>query len=83
MGKSGEKTNTGEGDQGKRGRTPSDDVGGKSLSEKSKTVRRQCVGEKSSWCSEGQTTKDYYQAFFWVLIDLIVELFWLDYQALW
>ena len=34
--------------KGKRGRTASDDPGGKSLSEKSKTVRGQCVGEKST-----------------------------------
>ena len=52
MGKSAEKTNTGEGDKGKRGRTVSVDVGGKllqkSLSENSKTVCGQCVGEKST-----------------------------------
>ena len=49
MVKSNEKTNTGEGGEGKRGRTVSDDVGGKSLSETSKSVRGQCVGE----CSTG------------------------------
>ena len=48
MGKSDEKTNTGEGGEGKRGRTVSDDVGGKSLSETSKSVRGQCVGESST-----------------------------------
>ena len=42
-GKSVEKTNTGDGGTGKRGRVAPDDVGGKSLSEKSKTVRVQCV----------------------------------------
>jgi hypothetical protein len=26
--------------------------------------------------------KDHYQAFFWVLIDLILELLGFDYQAL-
>ena len=48
MGKSAEKTNTGEGDKGKRDMTVSDDEGDKSLSEKSKTVFGQCVGEKST-----------------------------------
>ena len=48
MKKRNEKTNTGEGDKGKRGRTVSDDTGGKSLSEKSKTGCGQCVGEKST-----------------------------------
>jgi hypothetical protein len=48
MGKSAEKTNTGEGVKGKRGRTASDDTGGKSLSEKSKIACGQCVGEKST-----------------------------------
>ena len=48
MVKSYEKTNTGEGDQGKRGRTSSDDVGGKSLSDTSTSVRGQCVGESST-----------------------------------
>jgi len=42
------KTNTGEGDKGKRGRTVSDDTGGKSLSEKSMSVCGQCVGENST-----------------------------------
>ena len=36
-------TNTGEGGKGKRGRTASDDAGGKSLSETSKSARGQCV----------------------------------------
>jgi hypothetical protein len=40
--KSDEKTNTGEGDKDKRNRTVSDDVGGKSLSETSKSVCGQC-----------------------------------------
>ena len=48
MVKSNEKTNTGEGGKGKRGRTVSDDVGGKSLSETSKSERGQCVGESST-----------------------------------
>ena len=48
MVKSNEKTNTGEGDKGKRGRTASDDVGGKSLSETSKSTCGQCVGERST-----------------------------------
>ena len=39
MVKSNEKTNTGEGDKGKWGRTASDDVVGKSLSGTSKSVR--------------------------------------------
>ena len=34
--------------KGKRGRTASDDAGGKSLSEKSKSARGQCVGENST-----------------------------------
>ena len=48
MVKSNEKTNTGEGGKGKRGRTVSDDAGGKSLSETSKSVCGQCVGENST-----------------------------------
>ena len=43
-----EKTNTGEGVKGKRGRTVSDDTGGKSLSDTSTSVRGQCVGESST-----------------------------------
>ncbi len=43
-----ENTNTGEGDKGKRGRTVSDDVGGKSLSHTSTSVCGQCVGESST-----------------------------------
>jgi hypothetical protein len=43
-----EKTNTGEGGKGKRGRTVSDDVGGKSLSDTSTSTRGQCVGESST-----------------------------------
>ena len=48
MVKSNEKTNTGEDDKGKRDRTVSDDAGGKSLSETSKSVCGQCVGESST-----------------------------------
>ena len=48
MVKSNEKTNEGECDIGKRGRTASDDVGGKSLSETSRSVCGQCVGESST-----------------------------------
>ncbi len=48
MGKSDEKTNTGEGDKDKGDRTVSDDVGGKSLSETSKYECGQCVGESST-----------------------------------
>ena len=48
MVKSNEKTNTGEGGEGKRGRTVSDDVGGKSLSDTSTSTRGQCVGERST-----------------------------------
>ncbi len=48
MAKSNEKTNTGEGGKGKRGRTVSDDAGGKSLSETSKSERGQSVGERST-----------------------------------
>jgi hypothetical protein len=48
MKKRNEKTNTGEGDNGKRGRTTSDDVGGKSLSDTSTSVCGQCVGESST-----------------------------------
>ena len=48
MGKSAEKTNTGEVGKGKRGRTASDDAGGKSLSETSTSARGQCVGESST-----------------------------------
>ncbi len=43
-----EKTNTGEGDKGKRGRTVSDDTDGKSLSDTSTSAREQCVGESST-----------------------------------
>ena len=38
MGKRDERTNTGEGGKGKRVRTTSDETGGKSVSEKSKSV---------------------------------------------
>ena len=48
MVKRSDKTNTGEGGKGKKGRTVSDDAGGKSLSEKSKSVSGQCVGENST-----------------------------------
>ena len=48
MKKRNEKANTGEGGKGKRDRTASDDVGGKSLSETSKSVCGQCVGESST-----------------------------------
>ena len=48
MGKRAKKTNTGEGDKGKRARTTSDDAGGKSVSEKSKSAGGQCVGENST-----------------------------------
>ena len=44
MKKRNEKTNTEEGDKGKRGRTASDDVGGKSLSVTSTSECGQCVG---------------------------------------
>ena len=47
MVKSNEKTDTGVGNKGKRGRTDSDDVGGKSC-ETSKSVCGQCVGESST-----------------------------------
>ncbi len=43
-----EKTKTGEGGKGKRGRTASDDAGGKSLSDTSTSARGQCVGESST-----------------------------------
>jgi hypothetical protein len=43
-----EKTNTGEDDKGKRGRTDSDDEGGKSLSDTSTSTCGQCVGEGST-----------------------------------
>ena len=46
--KSNEKTNTGEVCKGKTGRIISDDTGGKSLSETSKSVCGQCVGESST-----------------------------------
>ena len=42
------KRTTGEGGKGKRGRTVSDDAGGKSLSDTSKSERGQCVGESST-----------------------------------
>ena len=48
MKKRNEKTNTGEGGKGKRGRTASDDVGGKSLSDTSTSTCGQCVGETST-----------------------------------
>ncbi len=48
MKKRNEKSNTGEGGKGKRGRTTSDDVGGKSLSDTSTSTRGQCVGEIST-----------------------------------
>jgi hypothetical protein len=43
-----EKTNTGEGGKGKRTRTVSDDVGRKSVSEKSESTGGQCVSENST-----------------------------------
>ncbi len=55
MVKSNEKTNTGEGDKGKRGRTVSDDTGGKSLSDTSTSVRGQCVGERSTGAKSSVT----------------------------
>ena len=48
MKKRNEKTNTGEGGKGKRGRTDSDDEGGKSLSDTSTSTCGQCVGESST-----------------------------------
>ena len=48
MKKRNEKTNKGEGGKGKRGRTASDDTGGKSLSDTSTSARGQCVGESST-----------------------------------
>ena len=48
MVKRNEKTNTGEGDKGKRGRTASNDAGGKSLSDTSTSTCGQCVGERST-----------------------------------
>ena len=48
MKKRNEKTITGESDKGKRGRTVSDDAGGKSLSDTSTSVCGQCVGENST-----------------------------------
>ncbi len=48
MKKRNEKTNTGEGDKGTRGRTVSDVTGGKSLSDTSTSVSGQCVGESST-----------------------------------
>jgi hypothetical protein len=48
MKKGNEKTNTGEGGKGKRGRTASDDAGGKSFSDTSTSARGQCVGESST-----------------------------------
>ncbi len=48
MKKRNEKTNTGEGVKGKRGRTVSDDTSGKSLSDTSTSSCGQCVGESST-----------------------------------
>ncbi len=48
MKKKNEKTNTGEGVKGKRGRDASDDTGGKSLSDTSTSTCGQCVGESST-----------------------------------
>jgi hypothetical protein len=48
MKKRNEKTITGEGGNGKRSRTVSDDAGGKSLSDTSTSAREQCVGERST-----------------------------------
>jgi hypothetical protein len=48
MKKRNEKTITGEGGNGKRSRTVSDDAGGKFLSDTSTSVREQCVGESST-----------------------------------
>jgi hypothetical protein len=48
MKKRNEKTNTAEGGKGKKGRTVSDDAGGKSLSDTSSSVCGQCVGESST-----------------------------------
>jgi hypothetical protein len=48
MKKRNEKTNTGEGDQGERGRTVWDDTGGKSLSDTSTSTRGQCVSDTST-----------------------------------
>ena len=48
MVKRNDKTNTGEGDKGKKGRAVSDDAGGKSLTETHRSARGQCVGESST-----------------------------------
>ena len=49
MVKCAEKTNTGEGAEGKKVRTTSDDTpGGKSVSEKSKSVGAKCVSDNST-----------------------------------
>ena len=48
MKKRNEKSNTGETVKDKRGRTASDDAGGKSLSDTSTSARGQCVSESST-----------------------------------
>ena len=48
MGKSDEKTNAGEGGKGKRGRTVSDDAGGKSLSDTSTSAGVQSTAIRTS-----------------------------------
>ena len=63
MKKRNEKTITGEGGKGKRGRTASDDAGGKSLSDTSTSARGQCVGESSGIFRKRQKGCDVFQVF--------------------
>ena len=49
------KTNTGEGVKDKEVRTTSDDAGGKSVSQKSKSVGAKCVSENSTGGKSGTT----------------------------
>ena len=55
MGKRAGNTNTGEGDKDKKVRTTSDDAGGKSVSEKSKSTGEKCVSENSTGGKPGAT----------------------------
>ncbi len=48
-------TNTGEVVKGKKARTVSDDVGGKSVSEKSRSTGEKCAGENSTGVKPGAT----------------------------
>jgi hypothetical protein len=75
MKKRNEKTNTGEGDKGKRGRTASDDVGGKSFSDTSTSAGAKSTAIHTSVNIFEESKRDKPQYF----VDKV--LFWGAYHA--